>query len=357
VVDHSPRIDNIERLIRERKILRIGDVKVRGQLLRLEPTAGGFYTRLAEVDACAQSSRARKPEMVRSRPNTHLEQPLAARRIEACKSLDERLARVPDPLELLELAGTLDERDVGRAARGGVPVGAYFVLLDLHSGVSFVAADSSTISANVHPMLRLHLVRHGDTPHASDGRLAGAVDPSLTERGLQQAEILGRTCARLGMTALYTSPLLRARMTSAPIATACRVEPVIDDGLREIAYGEWEGISEAELRANHASAFTAWTTEPALNAPPGGESAFAVASRALAVFVRAHQAHPTGIVGFVSHRTAIRVLACALTGVPIGRFRERFACPTASITTFDFGERGITLVGLGDVHHLQGVSA
>jgi probable phosphoglycerate mutase len=146
-------------------------------------------------------------------------------------------------------------------------------------------------------------------------------------------------------------------MTASPIASACRLETVIDDGLREIAYGDWEGITEADLRTKHAAAFTAWATEPALNAPPGGESAFAVASRTLAAFVRAHQTHPTGVVGFVSHRAAIRVLACALTGVPIGRFRERFGCPTASITTFDFGERGITLVGLGDVHHLEGMSA
>jgi probable phosphoglycerate mutase len=146
-------------------------------------------------------------------------------------------------------------------------------------------------------------------------------------------------------------------MTAAPIASACGLFPVVGDGLREIAYGEWEGITEAQLRQKHAVAFTAWTTEPALNAPPGGESAFAVASRVLAVFVQAHAAHPAGVVGFVSHRTAIRVLACVLAGVPVGRFRERFACPTASITTFDFGERGITLAGVGDVHHLDGVIA
>jgi probable phosphoglycerate mutase len=205
-------------------------------------------------------------------------------------------------------------------------------------------------------MRRLHLIRHGDTPHASDGRLAGTVDPALTDLGLRQAEALGRACAKLGVTAVHASPLLRARMTAAFIASACKVEPVFDDDLREIAYGQWEGITEAELRVKHAAAFAAWTTEPALNAPPGGESAFAVASRALATFVRAHQTHPTGIVAFVSHRTTIRVLGCALTGVPIGRFRERFACPSASITTFDFGERGITLSGLGDVHHLEGIT-
>ncbi|MGA2448231.1 MAG: histidine phosphatase family protein [Polyangiaceae bacterium] len=203
-------------------------------------------------------------------------------------------------------------------------------------------------------MRSLYLIRHGDTPQASDGRLAGSIDPPLTDRGMRQADALARACERLDLTAIYVSSLLRARSTATPIAAACKLEPIVDDRLREIAYGEWEGASEADLQENHADRFSAWATDPALHSPPGGESAFAVASRALAVFVRAQKEHPTGVVAFVSHKATLRVLTCALAGVPIGRFRERFACPTASITTFEFGERGITLVGLGDVHHLEG---
>jgi hypothetical protein len=42
--------------------------------------------------------------------------------------------------------------------------------------------------------------------------------------------------------------------------------------------------------------------------------------------------------------------------VPLGRFRDRVACPTASMTTFEFGERGAMLTRLGDVSHLAGLS-
>ena len=205
-------------------------------------------------------------------------------------------------------------------------------------------------------MRRLYLIRHGDTPQASDGRLAGAIDPPLTDRGVRQSEALARACTKFDLTAIYVSSFLRARSTAAPIASACKLEPVVDDGLREIAYGEWEGITEADLQEKHSTRFSAWASDPALHSPPGGESAFAVASRALAVFVRAQKEHPTGIVAFVSHKATIRVLECALVGVPIGRFRERFACPTASVTTFEFGERGTTLVGLGDVRHLEAIA-
>ena len=130
---------------------------------------------------------------------------------------------------------------------------------------------------------------------------------------------------------------------------------VVEEGLREIAYGAWEGRKESEIRATDPDAYNAWSLDPALVSPPGGESAFAIAARALPVLVRARRDHPTGNVLFVSHKATIRVIVCALLGIPLGRFRDRVSCPTASVTTFEFGERGAMLVDLGDTHHLAGI--
>jgi alpha-ribazole phosphatase len=205
-------------------------------------------------------------------------------------------------------------------------------------------------------MLTLHLVRHGDTAQAAEGYFAGDIDPPLTERGRAQAEAVGRVMARLQLAAVYVSPKLRARQTAEPVLRACRVEPVVEEGLREIAYGAWEGRKESEIRQSDPDAYTAWVQDPALVSPPGGESAFAIAARALPVLLRARRDHPSGNVLFVSHKATIRIIVCALLGVPLGRFRDRVACPTASITSFEFGDRGGMLVRLGDVAHLGGVA-
>jgi probable phosphoglycerate mutase len=202
-------------------------------------------------------------------------------------------------------------------------------------------------------MLTLHLVRHGDTAQAAEGYFAGDIDPPLTERGRAQAQAVARVAATLGLEEVYVSPKARARQTAEPILSACSLPLVVDDGLREIAYGAWEGRKESEVRASEPEAFSAWSQDPALVAPPGGESAFAIAARALPVLVRARREHPTGHVMFVSHKATIRVIVCALLGVPLGRFRDRVACPTASLTTFEFGERGAMLVRLADVSHLS----
>ena len=202
-------------------------------------------------------------------------------------------------------------------------------------------------------MLTLHLVRHGDTTQAADGTFSGDLDPPLTEKGRIQAERVARAVQPLGLNALYCSPKTRARSTAEPIARICDLPLRIEDGLREMAYGAWEGRQEVEIRRDEFEAYDTWRIDPALVSPPGGEGAFAIAARALPVVLQARREHPKGHVILVSHKATIRVIVCALLGVPLGRFRSHVACPTASITSFEFGDRGPMLVRLADVHHLE----
>src|SRR5258708_22950117 len=112
------------------------------------------------------------------------------------------------------------------------------------------------------PMLTIHFVRHGDTAQAAEGIFCGDLDPPLTDGGRAQAERVARAAAPLGLSALYSSPKLRALMTAEPIARACGLRPVIEDGLREIAYGAWEGRTESEVRGTDPEAYDAWHADP-----------------------------------------------------------------------------------------------
>jgi probable phosphoglycerate mutase len=204
-------------------------------------------------------------------------------------------------------------------------------------------------------MLTIHLVRHGDTPQAAEGVFCGELDPSLTDHGRMQAERLGRAAASLGLIALYCSPKLRARQTAEQVARATGLEPAVESGLREIAYGRWEGLKESDVRANEPAAFAAWHDDPSLVSPPGGETAYDIAARAMPVITRVRDRHGSGHVMLVSHKATVRVIVCALLGIPLRCFRTYVACPTTSITTFEFSAEGPLLVGLGDVHHLAGL--
>jgi probable phosphoglycerate mutase len=201
-------------------------------------------------------------------------------------------------------------------------------------------------------MLTIHLVRHGDTPQAAEGVFCGDLDPSLTEHGHWQAEQLSGAVVPLEPVAIYCSPKLRARQTAEPIARATRLEPIIEEGLREIAYGRWEGLKEADIRVSEPAALAAWQDDPSLMSPPGGETAYQIAARALPALARVRDRHKSGHVVLVSHKATIRVIVCAFLGVPLKRFRTYVACPTTSITTFELGPEGPQLTGLADVHHL-----
>jgi probable phosphoglycerate mutase len=202
-------------------------------------------------------------------------------------------------------------------------------------------------------MLTLHLVRHGDTTQSSDGVFCGDIDPPLTEKGLAQAQKVARMVVRLNLSAVYVSPKLRARQTAQPLLDATGLQPSIEEGLREIGYGKWEGLREAEVKTSEPDDYHAWVADPAVHAPPGGESGYAIAARAVPIVERIRWKHDTGNVLIVSHKATIRVITCALLGLHIGRFRDRVACPTASLTTFELGDRGPMLVRIGDTHHLE----
>jgi probable phosphoglycerate mutase len=201
-------------------------------------------------------------------------------------------------------------------------------------------------------MLSLYLVRHGQTDYSLSNRFCGTIDPPLNAHGLAMAEALGARYGSEPWAAIWCSPQLRARQTAQPTATRAGKELILDDGLREIAYGEWEGRPEDEVARADAARFAAWTAHPGHIAPPGGESGLAIASRALATVERIKRAHPSGKVLVVSHKATLRVLACALLGVDVDLFRARIAQKVCAVSIIDLKSTGPLLQVLGDTSHL-----
>ena len=194
----------------------------------------------------------------------------------------------------------------------------------------------------------IHFIRHGDTEASGDGIFCGDLDLPLAPSGLTQAEALAGLLAKKRLAAIYASPKLRVRTTAEPTCRATGLDAILEDGLREISYGAWEGRHETEIRASDPEAYAAWTSDSGARSPPGGESGFHIAARAMPVVLAIAEKHAGSEVAVFSHKATIRIVACVLLGVPIARFRDRIGCPTASITTFTFGPKGALLERLGE---------
>lgn len=201
--------------------------------------------------------------------------------------------------------------------------------------------------------LTLYLVRHGQTECARESRFCGSgLDVPLVPVGHEMAEALASHYGDLRWEAVYASPALRARRTAEPLARRAGCPVLVEDGLREIAYGAWEGLLESDVRARHPDAFASWVHDPGRNAPPGGESGEQIAVRARAAVDAIRARHASGNVLAVSHKATIRVLVCSLLGIDLGLYRARIGQPVAAVTIFEFRPGGPLMRAMGDTSHV-----
>jgi probable phosphoglycerate mutase len=133
------------------------------------------------------------------------------------------------------------------------------------------------------PAPTIYYMRHGETDWNVAGRLQGAQDTPLNERGLKQAAnaggILADLFARHGHAAsslsFVASPLQRARHTMDLVRGELELPPgdyTLDDRLREIGYGHWEGSTLAQMQVADPALFATRQIDKWTVPPPGGES-------------------------------------------------------------------------------------
>ncbi|MCX7321518.1 MAG: histidine phosphatase family protein [Hyphomicrobiales bacterium] len=164
----------------------------------------------------------------------------------------------------------------------------------------------------------IYFIRHGQTEWNALGRFQGAKDIPLNDLGREQAshagtvlrDLLARDNRNTTDLAFVASPLGRARHTMELVRAQLAVphdDYALDDRLREIVYGDWEGLTLAEQEAAHPDLFAARLADKWTLPAPGGESYVEVQER-----VRAWASELTGDVVAVSHGGTCRALMVAL---------------------------------------------
>ena len=201
--------------------------------------------------------------------------------------------------------------------------------------------------------LTLYFVRHGETDCSRTGGYCGTLDVDLTSEGYQMAEDLAAICKSLSWQAIFSSPMRRAVATAKPLCEAVGLEMQLRDGLKEIAYGRWEGKTADEVSTQFHDEYVRWLADPGWNAPTGGEKGVCIARRSSLVMEEIEGTFPSGNVMVVSHKATIRIMLCSLLGIDVGRFRDRISMPVASAAIVEMTERGPLLRTLGDRSHLR----
>ena len=166
------------------------------------------------------------------------------------------------------------------------------------------------------------------------GRMPGV---GLSEAGRRQAEALTQRFAGVGVDAVWTSPLQRARETAEPIAARLGLPARASDALREIDFGAWTGQAFDALRDDPR--WRRWNEARGGERPPGGESMDEAQARALAGVERARAEHPDGRVVLVSHGDVMKAVVAGVLGLSL-EAHARLEIAPASISALAVWDGG-----------------
>jgi len=166
-------------------------------------------------------------------------------------------------------------------------------------------------------MTELWLVRHGQTDWNLAGRYQGHEDIPLNAVGLQQADALAEKLAGETFVAIYSSDLLRARVTAETVAERLGLTVIPLIGLREINQGDWQGRTLVDVCAEFGEPDPNAGEEMLLERAPGGESVAEVAARLKLAADGIAAAHPGGKVLVVTHGLALATLVCQARAIPL----------------------------------------
>ncbi len=202
-------------------------------------------------------------------------------------------------------------------------------------------------------MMRLILVRHGETERNSEARLQGrGTDLPLNERGRNQVQYLGLALKDEKLEAIYSSPLRRALETAQAISAHHHLQVHTDHALEEIDMGSIDGLDLAQVKKSQADFWKRWREEDYSVPLPGGESVLQVRQRAWGAVQGILGLHREGTVAVVSHALCLQTVITAILGVPLSIF-PRFRLGLASITTFQIDDERTILVCLNETCHLK----
>lgn len=184
---------------------------------------------------------------------------------------------------------------------------------------------------------KLFLVRHGETLWNHALRYQGHTDISLSESGIEQARALARRLKSIQFAGFYSSDLRRAYDTACILAEPHGAEVQRMPELREINFGDWEGLTREEIIRLYPEISRQWWSQPLETRLPGGETLEEVADRSVRGLQTIAARHPDDQVLVAAHGGAIRASVARLMRMDLNQY-WRLRQDNAALTIIELFE-------------------
>lgn len=166
-------------------------------------------------------------------------------------------------------------------------------------------------------MLKLYVIRHGETEWNTQKRSQGRLDSALTEKGKKDARLLGERLKETDFQRIISSPSKRTMETAKLVAGEQYTSIETDERLMEIHLGAWQGKVEEDIQREYPEQFHAYWNEPASYVSVGGESFHDVKERIHKFLQELEKNTPNGNVLVVTHGVVIKALYLLCRNAPI----------------------------------------
>ena len=206
---------------------------------------------------------------------------------------------------------------------------------------------------------RVLFIRHGQSQGNAERRFGGHSATPLSELGRAQAEATARALRDEGVSAIYSSDLLRAVETAEPLARETGLGVKSTDAFRERSVGRMEGLTFEDAAEQFPEEYAALLRRDFDHVLLGGESYRQLLDRAARELDRAIEAHRGGTLAVFSHTGTICILALHLMGaLDAPELRPVWvASANCGVTRFHIQHGGlIRVLAVNDTHHLAGLS-
>ena len=197
------------------------------------------------------------------------------------------------------------------------------------------------------------LIRHGETEWNILGKFQGSTDIPLSDEGIRQAGML-RERLNGDFDYIYASPLKRAYATADVICEGTDKSISIAEGMREINFGEWEGLTIKGIAEKYPDIFKSWRSDKEEGRFCGGDNSTLNASiRAKKAIMEIVNKHPGKKIAIVAHGGIIKAGLIGIFGWDMSMY-HKIALGNTCINTITFNEdMKPALVGLNDTNHLD----
>jgi broad specificity phosphatase PhoE len=206
-------------------------------------------------------------------------------------------------------------------------------------------------------LTRIVLIRHAKTEwnEGEQERFRGRADLALSEFGIKQAELTADRIAGWPISAIYSSPLKRALSTAEILASPLGLKTRLLNGLIDIDYGTWQGLSLPEAAADDNQLYELWLQNPHLVTFPGGEKLQQVQKRAYHAMKTLLPKHESQTIVLISHKVVCKLLICRIIGLDNSRFWQ-VEQDTCAINLIESREEFLQLTLLNDTCHLKSLN-